>query len=104
MPAESVQEPKPPEALPSVSDELVSRLTFAFVSSMLDNPESIPREVYRAYGISLTTETLQITDEQRKLVKSSLARTAASLEAGMPARVVKQITTPPPQPKREAVN
>ena len=70
--------------------ELMNRLAFASVHSMMQNPESIPRSVYRAYGISLP-ETIRITDGQRELVKTSLARTAAALESVLPARVVSKL-------------
>ncbi|MBI3494514.1 hypothetical protein HY004_00830 [Candidatus Saccharibacteria bacterium] len=85
------------EAVPSV---LLNRLAFAFVNSMMENPETIPRSVYRAYGIAVSTETYQITDEQRELVKTSLAKTAASLEGVLPVRVAKQITIAPNPPKK----
>ncbi|MEK7621042.1 MAG: hypothetical protein AAB395_01685 [Patescibacteria group bacterium] len=84
----------------AVPKELMNRLAFASVHSMMQNPESIPRSVYRAYGISLTPETIRITDGQRELVKTSLARTAAALESVLPARVVKQITVAPKQPEK----
>lgn len=84
----------------TIEDGPVSRLALAAFSAMAENPESIPRSVFRAKGLARTTEQT-IPAEARKLVAAELSRTVDALVRGMPEEEVKAILYPPQEPSRK---